>query len=134
MFPNRPYLIRAIYEWILDNNMTPHVLVDAQISGVVVPKEHIEDGKIVLNISPSAVHAFVVSNEFMEFKARFSGKVRNISIPVPAVEAIYAHENGQGMGFDPSEYADTEGGGDSGKTIEPPQVGKGKPKLKLVKK
>ncbi len=133
MFPSRPYLIRAIYEWILDNHFTPHVLVDAQFTGVIVPKEHIEDGKIVLNISPNAVHAFVVSSEFMEFKARFSGKVRNISIPIPAVEAVYAHENGQGMVFHPDEYK-TDVGGEGGKMSEPPQIGKAKPKLKLVKK
>lgn len=112
MTSSRPYFLRGIFEWIVDNHLTPHVLIDARADGVIVPQEYVEDGKIVLNISPDAVHSMVINNQFLEFKARFSGVSRNISVPVAAILAIYARENGKGMVFNPdNELGDPDGGG-----------------------
>ena len=99
MTTNRPYLLRALYEWITDNGLTPHVLVDAEINGVDVPDHVIQKGKVVLNIAGSATEHLLLDNETICFKARFSGKPYPITIPMDAVIAIYAHENGQGMMF-----------------------------------
>lgn len=94
----RPYLIRALYEWCTDNGYTPHLVVSVD-STVRVPREYVKDGEIVLNIGPDATGALRLGNEDIEFKARFSGVVRDIRIPVGRVLAIFARENGQGMGF-----------------------------------
>lgn len=99
MTTNRPYLLRALYEWITDNGLTPHVLVDAEVDGVDVPDHVIQKGKVVLNIAAGATEKLLLDNETIHFKARFSGNPYNISIPMDAVIAIYAHENGQGMMF-----------------------------------
>jgi stringent starvation protein B len=99
MTSNRPYLLRALYEWIMDNSMTPHVLVDAEADGVDVPEHAIQKGKVVLNIASSATENMQMDNEAIAFKARFSGKPYPIYIPMQAVIAIYARENGQGMMF-----------------------------------
>jgi len=99
MTSSRPYLIRGIYEWIVDNNKTPYLLVDASYQGVVVPESYIENDRIVLNISPSAAHDIDLTGEDVSFSARFSGQAMNVFIPVMAVMAIYAKENGQGMMF-----------------------------------
>lgn len=99
MTPSRPYLIRAIYQWIADNGATPHLLVDASTDDVRVPREFVENNKIILNIGPMAVHGLTLGNELVEFSARFSGKSRKVSVPMQAVLAIYARENGQGMVF-----------------------------------
>ncbi len=99
MTSNRPYLLRALYEWITDNGLTPHVLVDTEIDGVDVPGHAIAQGKIVLNIASSATEQLQLENETIYFKARFSGKPYNITVPMGAVIAIYARENGQGMMF-----------------------------------
>ncbi len=99
MTSNQPYLLRAVYEWILDNRCTPHLLVDASDERVKVPREHVRDGQIVLNITPSAVGQFHWDNEHIEFSARFAGVARNMWIPMSAVRAIYARENGEGMAF-----------------------------------
>ena len=99
MSSSRPYLLRALNEWIADNNMTPHIVVDANQKDVVVPTEFVEAGKIVLNISPLAVHQLAIENDFISFSARFSGKSMDVFIPVSAVMAVYAKENGQGMVF-----------------------------------
>lgn len=99
MTSNRPYLLRALYEWIMDNDMTPHVLVDGEIDGVDVPENSIQKGKVVLNIASSATEHMRMDNDAIEFKARFSGKPYPIYIPMDAVIAIYARENGQGMMF-----------------------------------
>lgn len=99
MTTNRPYLLRALYEWITDNDMTPHVLVDAEVDGVDVPHHVIQKGKVVLNIASGATEHLQLDNETIYFKARFSGKPYPISIPMDAVIAIYAQENGQGMMF-----------------------------------
>ncbi|WP_420600275.1 ClpXP protease specificity-enhancing factor [Neptuniibacter sp.] len=99
MTPSRPYLVKALYEWLLDNELTPHVMVDAEQSNVAVPREFVEDGRIILNILPSAVRDFYMGDDAIAFNARFSGQPMDIYIPMSAVLAVYARENGQGMGF-----------------------------------
>ena len=107
MTPSRPYLVRAIYEWLVDNNSTPYLLIDATNPLVRVPPQHIKDGKIVLNAAPHAVKDFFIQNEGISFTARFGGVPMMISAPMVAVLAIYARENGQGMFFDShEEFAD----------------------------
>ena len=96
---NKPYLFRAIFEWILDNGGTPHLLIDATDVNVSVPQQHVKDGQIVLNIAPSAVQNWLADNEAVSFSARFSGKAQNIYIPMKALKAVYAQENGMGMVF-----------------------------------
>ena len=107
MTSTRPYLLRALYEWIVDNGLTPHVLVDARTEQVDVPQHYIENDKIVLNISPNAIRDLDIGNEILSFHARFTGKSRHIVVPVEAVLAIYARENGKGMLF-PVEQANTD--------------------------
>lgn len=104
MTPLKPYLIRSIYEWILDNDLTPHLLVNAEHPGVSLPNDYIEEGRIVLNMRPAAIQGLVLGNDDIEFNARFSGKAMHIVAPIPAVLAIYAKENGRGMIFDPDEH------------------------------
>lgn len=137
MTSSRPYLIRALYEWIVDNNCTPHVLVNALASGVSVPQQHVKDGQIVLNVSPSAIANFFVDNALMQFDARFSGVPMRIVVPMYAVLGIYARENGQGMIFEPEEPpptspvdqgSDNNGGSPGGNTRSDQ-----KPKLKIIK-
>jgi len=123
MTSNRPYLIRAIHEWILDNGGTPYMLVNAELTGVDVPRQHVKDGKIVLNISPDAIEGLRLGNDEVTFLARFSGVSRLVKFPVRAVLAIYGKENGRGMMFneaDPDEPPTSP---------EPPP----KPSLKVVK-
>ncbi len=97
MSSNRPYLLRAMYDWITDNGLTPYLLVDARQPGVQVPAFAIKDGKVVLNIAMRAVDALDLGDDRIRFQARFSGASHALSIPLVAVEAIYAQENGQGM-------------------------------------
>lgn len=103
MTPNRPYLLRGLYDWICDNHQTPYLLIDATGDDLSIPFEFVEDGKIVLNISPSAVRDLDLSNDYINFKARFSGQSMNVYFPVNAVLAIYAKENGRGMIFQEEE-------------------------------
>lgn len=109
MFSNKPYLVRAFYEWIIDNACTPYVVINANYPRCNVPNEHIENGEITLNVAPSAVRDLKITNDTIEFRASFSGVVHIVSAPVKAVLAIYAQENQQGMFFD---YEDTEEGDD----------------------
>ena len=95
-----PYLIRAYCDWIEDSNLTPHILVDCEKNGVVVPRDFVKGGKIVLNISSSALENRLITNNSVSFKARFNGKPQKIIIPCEAVLTIYAQENGEGMFFD----------------------------------
>ncbi len=99
MTSNRPYLLRALYEWIADNHMTPHVLVEAGADGVDVPDQAIQKGKVILNIDNAAVRELDLGNEWLTFKARFSGSEHRVVVPIDAVLAIYSKENGQGMMF-----------------------------------
>ena len=101
----RPYLLRAANEWISDNGLTPHILVDATIDGVVVPPEYIQEGKIALNICPTAVRDLTIDNDYLFFNARFAGIVTSIEAPLKALLAVYAKENGRGIIF-PEEEAD----------------------------
>ncbi|WP_321276815.1 ClpXP protease specificity-enhancing factor [Thiomicrorhabdus indica] len=108
MISNRPYLIRAIYDWIVDNEWTPHMQVDANYPGVDVPVEHIQEGIIVLNVSPTAVGHLNLENELFSFRARFSGIERSLRFPPEAVLAVFARENGHGMPFPPEPYESDE--------------------------
>jgi len=94
MTPKRPYLLRALYEWIVDNELTPHLVVDATIVGTVVPQNFVSDGQIVLNISPSAVQGLQLADAEVRFNARFGGKPMQVVVPMTAALAIYARENG----------------------------------------
>ena len=108
MTSNKPYFIRALYEWILDNNCTPYIVVDATLPFVEVPEQFITEGKIILNILPSATHNLFLGDDWITFSARFSGVSQEINVPIGAVAAIYAQENGEGMGFEteplPNDY------------------------------
>ena len=99
MTSNRPYLLRALYEWIAGNAMTPHILVEAGAEGVDVPDQAVQKGKVILNIDNAAVRELDLGNEWLTFKARFTGNEHQVSVPIEAVLAIYAKENGQGMMF-----------------------------------
>src|ERR1041385_198496 len=99
MTSNRPYLLRAMYEWIADNGMTPYILVDAAGAGVNVPKSAIKDGRVVLNIAARAVAQLELGKDQVRFMARFSGVSQVVEVPMAAILAIYAQENGQGMMF-----------------------------------
>lgn len=131
MTSSRPYLIRAIHEWISDNNLTPYITVDAQIPGTEVPAQYIKDGLIVLNLSQTAVQALVLGNDWISFRARFSGKVIGVHIPINAVLAIYAKENGQGMSFAPETTASDDNSPPPSTPSPPARTGR--PTLKVVK-
>ncbi len=130
MSSNRPYLIRAMWEWISDNGMTPHLLVDAEQPGVEVPRQFVEDGRIVLNVSGNAVLNLDLGNDYISFGARFSGTPMDVLIPVEAVLGIYARENGQGMLFPEQEGDD---GSPPDDEPEPPRPSGDRPTLKVVK-
>lgn len=98
--PNRPYLLRAYYDWLMDNQLTPHVVVDAFVKGTQVPQQYVKDGQIVLNIAASAVGNLQIGNEFVEFNARFGGVPQQVLLPMASIVAIYARENGAGTVFD----------------------------------
>ena len=129
MTSNRPYLIRALYQWILDNAMTPHLVVDASSKGTVVPKQHIENNRIILNIEPVAVRDLVLGNDVITFSARFGGKPQQLTIPIQAVTAIYARENGKGLIFPDGD----EETGDVSRDPDRPQVKNSRPDLKIIK-
>ena len=103
LIPTRPYLIRAIREWAMDNGLTPQLLVDAGVDGIVIPEGHVRDGKIVLNVHSQAVKALELGNEFIMFSARFGGTSYAINLPIQSVLAVFARENGQGISFQEEE-------------------------------
>ncbi len=103
MRPKRPYLVRALYDWIVDSDLTPYLLVQVDGSDVVVPQQFVEDGRIVLNISPTAVRALALEDDVVSFSGRFSGQAFNVVVPMRAIAAVYAKESGEGMMFEP-EY------------------------------
>lgn len=138
----RPYLIRALYEWCSENGFTPYVAVKVDNS-VQVPREYVQGGEIVLNVSMDATSSLKLGNEFIEFKARFGGKPRDIMVPIHRVMAIYARENGQGMAF-PVNDEDSKpipvNALAAAKSIEqtdeppqPPPAASGRPALKRIK-
>jgi stringent starvation protein B len=100
MNSSRPHIVRALYEWILENECTPYILVNAFDDDVEVPQEHVKDGQIILNIAPSAVQNLVIRNEAVDFDGRFAGIPKRVYVPITAVMGIYAKENGQGMIFE----------------------------------
>lgn len=104
--PKRPYLLRAYFDWLVDNGLTPYLVVDATYYGVKVPVEYVKDGQIVLNLSATAVGNLVISHETIQFNARFRGIPQDIYIPMGAALAIYARENGDGVMFEPEEAYD----------------------------
>lgn len=97
MTSNRPYLLRAVHEWICDNGLTPYIVVDAARPGLQVPPQAVSDGRVVLNLAPRAVARLEIGNDVISFMARFGGVSHAVSVPIAAVQAIYARENGQGM-------------------------------------
>jgi len=128
----KPYLLRAIHEWIVANDMTPFILVDITVNGVIVPIRYAQGNKIVLNISMLATQDLEIAEDYIRFSARFSGIVEKIYVPLKAVMAIYTKENGRGMAFEPEDE-------DEGEPPEPPRKkgppssGGGKPQLTVVK-
>jgi stringent starvation protein B len=127
----KPYLIRAIRDWAVENGFTPHVVVDASASAVDVPTECVKNGRILLNIHPRAVHDFDLQEEWLVFSARFGGQARPLAIPIAAIRAIYASENGQGVAFpeDSGAGEDDQANSPTG-TDDPTKKG---PHLKIVK-
>lgn len=138
MLSNKPYLIRGFYEWIVDSRCTPLLVVDATQPRCNVPQEYVENGEIILNVSPDAIRDLKVSSNLVEFKASFSGIAHLISVPIRAVLAVYAEENGQGMFFDVENEDETDASWEEGALIEAtPESGqnntdKRKAHLKLV--
>lgn len=126
MTSSRPYLLRALHEWIVDNHMTPYIVVDAEGESVEVPRQFVDNGKIVLNISPFAVRDLSMESNHVMFSARFSGTPMNVFVPVASILAIYAKENGQGMVFTDEPNGHPPGPSDDGPKSH-------KPNLKLVK-
>ena len=129
----KPYLIRAIYEWCLEQGHTPYlnVVVDAATR---VPREFVKAGQIVLNLSPEATHQLVLGNEMITFSARFSGVAQSLLVPVGAVAAVYARENGQGMAFDvTADEADVSAASDSHNDKPPPATPSGRGHLTRIK-
>lgn len=154
MKPSRPYFVRAVYEWLIDNEQTPFLLVDATRPSVEVPAAFVKEGRIVLNVAPGAVRDFFIRNEEVSFSARFGGVPMQIFVPMGAVLAIYSRENGQGMFFDEDDYPEEESAtpspdaeasgpvlaavpapteGVSGDDEPPPKPGGGRPTLRVVK-
>ncbi len=131
MTSSRPYLVRAIYQWIIDNGMTPHLLVDVSVDGVQVPSEHVQNGKIILNIAPMAITGLVLGDTEITFSARFSGKSQGLYVPIESVLAVYAKENGQGMMFseDDGAVSATDGDDDTDPDPDKPK----RPSLRVVK-
>lgn len=100
MTPSRPYLLRAFYEWLVDNDLTPHLVVHADMPDVTVPQQYVQNGQIVLNVAPGAIAGLVMGNEVVSFSARFGGVPFQVSLPIAAIQAIYARENGAGTVFE----------------------------------
>jgi len=151
MTSNKPYLVRAFYDWISDNQLTPYIVVDVSVYGVIVPMAYVNDGQIVLNVSGAAVGSISLAGDTLEFSARFGGKLEHIIVPYAAIAAIYAKENGVGTALEveqveapeqqeaaPEDTASPIGlasvsDTDGDKPKETKAKGKGKPGLKVVK-
>ncbi len=151
MTSNKPYIVRAFYDWISDNDLTPHIVVDVNVFGVLVPMSYVNDGQIVLNISGGAVGSISLQGDQIELSARFGGKLEHIIVPYGAVAAIYAKENGAGTSLviehsEPEAETKPTGVKLAGVLVEadknsmsvdaktkPKSKGKGKPSLKVIK-
>jgi stringent starvation protein B len=126
MTSSKPYLVRALYEWILDNDNTPYILVDIASDQALIPPGIANDGKVVLNLAPAAIQNLEMANDHVSFSARFNGVVEQIYVPVASLLAIYARENGEGMMF-PTEEDDSDAGTEA--TAPPAKT----PTLKVIK-
>jgi stringent starvation protein B len=127
----RPYLLRALHEWISDSNCTPHIVVDAGVAGVEVPRQYVQDGKIVLNVSWSATGQLQMGNDELHFNGRFGGSSVQVRVPLSAVLAIYARETGKGMIFTEEDEPQPP---QPGPEPQPPKEGgAGRARLKVVK-
>jgi stringent starvation protein B len=147
MTSNKPYIVRAFYDWISDNDLTPYIVVDVSVYGVLVPMAYVNDGQIILNVSTTALGSISLGDDVIEFSARFGGKLENIAVPYGAVAAIYAKENGAGTSFeiehvDLVEEAPVKPKGltsvstdnkSTGKKVSSISKKKGKPSLKVIK-
>lgn len=151
MTPRRPYMLRAFYDWLLENDLTPHLVVDATMRGVRVPMEYVQDGQIILNVAPRAVGNLELGNDDVTFNARFGGRPQVVVVPLYAVQAIYARENGAGTMFDPEPAYEQELDSDmtmdesteeslisevpieEGTSDDEPPRPKGRPSLRVVK-
>jgi len=131
--PSRPYLVRALNQWIVDNGLTPYLVVDAGIQGVHVPEDYVTNGQIILNVSPGAINDLSIEDEAIEFQARFGGVPMQVYIPVIAVMAIYAKENGQGMVFGAEPGAPEPPPFDEAPADPESSATSTKPSLKIVK-
>ena len=132
MTPSKPYLIRGLYEWLLDNEVTPYVLVDTSSEAVMIPKGIATDGKVVLNLSPTAIQQLEMTNEHLSFSARFGGVAQDVYCPMSSVLAIYARENGEGMMFANDAEQDRVDAENMANPDEAEKKAK-KPGLKIVK-
>jgi stringent starvation protein B len=128
ILPKRPYLLRAMHQWMTDSNHTPHIIVDAERPGAEVPLAYVKDGKVVLNISLNATQRLNLGNEWIEFDARFAGVVHRVRFPVSAVLGIYARETGEGMVFSEQDL-----GPEPPTKPSPQEEGRQRPQLKVVK-
>ena len=133
MTSSRPYLLRAIYQWIVDNGMTPHIMVNAEDPQVQVPQQYVENGKIILNIAPMAVHGLTLGNEDVTFNARFGGAPMDIYVPIQRVLAVYARENGQGMMFGDDDGDEPPPGNGGDEDSKPSSSSADRSHLKVVK-
>ena len=127
----RPYLIRAMYEWVVDNGLTPYLLVAADAPGVHVPPGYAQEGRLTLNVNPEAVRNLELGNDMISFNARFGGRPFQVSVPPGAVLALYASENGEGMLFGEEEMPEPPP--PEPPDDEPPRPGGGRSHLKVVK-
>lgn len=127
--PKRPYLIRAMYQWMIDNGETPHIVVDCTYENVLVPQEHVRDNKMVLNISPTAAHELDIANDAMSLTARFNGVPFDVWVPIGSILGIYARETGAGMIFAPEDYDEP----DNEPTPPEPEPETKRPHLRVVK-
>lgn len=131
MTSSKPYLLRALYEWIGDNGLTPHMIVDAHLPEVQVPEHVVQDGRVVLNVSSSATRNLLMENDFVSFQARFAGVGHEIWVPMKAILAVYARENGKGMMFSELDASEDEPENDT--PPDKPTGGKKGPKLRVIK-
>ncbi|HKS53712.1 MAG TPA: ClpXP protease specificity-enhancing factor [Steroidobacteraceae bacterium] len=129
----RPYLLRAMHEWISDSNQTPHVVVDASMEGVEVPRQYVQGGKIILNVSSSATSMLSLGNEVVRFRARFGAATYDVSVPIAAVLGIYARETGQGMIFSEADTPPQPPTPPSEPAPTPTDTKRTKPTLKVIK-
>jgi stringent starvation protein B len=129
MTPSRPYIFKAIYQWLCDNGVTPYMAVNAEIEGTIVPLDLVKDGQIVLNLAPHAIGYINIENHGVSFSARFNGVSKELYAPMPAIQALYAKENGQGMVFPPEDFSDEIGAIDDEPLIDD---GRNQPALRSV--